>query len=89
MPKACIKNANVTHGHLGNLAPTGQREESASHHIWIELILYDVALCASTTKMLLNHHFGVRKLHLRAEFHDFLESLRIILDTLGITPNGL
>ena len=89
MPKSDMKNGNVTLGHLGNLAPTGQREESASHHILIESILYDVALCASTAKMLLNHHFGVRRRHLGAKFHDFLESLRIILDTLGTTPNGL
>ena len=43
----------------------------------------------STAKMLLDHHFGVRKRHVGAKFHDFLESLKIILDTMGITPNGL
>ena len=89
MPKSGMKNGNVTLGHLGNLAPTGQREESASHRILKELILHDVALCASTAKMLLNHHFGVRRRHVGAEFHDFLESLRIIINALWITPNGL
>ena len=39
MPKSGMKNGNVTLGHLGNLAPTGQREESASHHILIDVIL--------------------------------------------------
>ena len=39
IPKSGMKNGNVTLGHLGNLAPTGQREESASHHVLIEFIL--------------------------------------------------
>ena len=37
MPKSGMKNGNVTHGHLGNLASPGDREESASHHVLITL----------------------------------------------------
>ena len=39
MPKSGMKNGNVTLGHLGNLASTGQREESASHHVLITFTL--------------------------------------------------
>ena len=39
MPKFGMKSGNVTLGHLGNLAPPAELEESASHHILIELIL--------------------------------------------------
>ena len=33
IPKSRAKNLNVTLGHLGNLAPPGELEESASHHV--------------------------------------------------------
>ena len=35
MPKSGMRNGNVTHGHLGNLASPGDLEESASHHVLI------------------------------------------------------
>ncbi len=37
MLKSGMTNGNVTHGHLGNLAPPCQAEESASHHVLITL----------------------------------------------------
>ena len=33
IPKFGLKSGNVTLGHLGNLAPPGELEESASHHV--------------------------------------------------------
>ena len=33
LPESGMENGNVTLGHLGNLAPPGEREESASHHV--------------------------------------------------------
>ena len=35
MPKFGMKNLNMTHGHLGNLAATGGQEENALHHLSI------------------------------------------------------
>ncbi len=37
MPKSDMKNGNVTHWHLGNLALPCHLEESASHHVLITL----------------------------------------------------
>ena len=48
MPESRTRNLNVTHGHLGNLASPGEREESASHHVLIINVKGDVTLCAST-----------------------------------------
>ena len=47
------------------------------------------ASIVSTAKVLLKHQVGVRRRHLGAKFHESLESLKIILDTLEITPNDL
>ena len=35
MPRIGLRNLNVTHGHLDNLASPGDLEESASHHVLI------------------------------------------------------
>ena len=76
LPKSGIKNGNVTHWHLGSLAATGKREESASHHVlitWSHISFNTVRQHANDVRELT---FRMRRRHLEVKFHDDLNCPR-------------
>ena len=73
MPKSRTRNLNVTHGHLGNLASPGEREDSASHHVLMTMMKHNEALCASTKILCSGMVIRCTETSFRGQFSWFLK----------------
>ena len=89
MPKSGMKNGNVTHWHLGSLAPPCHLEESASHHVLFTTHKHMEALRVSAAKLVQKWLFGVRRRRFEAKFHDFSKMAWAVPDALGMVPRDL